>query len=342
MVDEECADYAQPSSEAVAAHDVETLYDTRMSDTNNPITSPADRMMLAETFVRIVDAGSLSAAARLLGTTQPTISRRLKALEKSLGVRLLQRSTHAMTLTDDGMRCYTRARELIAGWQAFESEIRGAGDDPVGLLRVVAPHAFGQQQLVAPLAEYLDRYPQMRVEWMLHDRAPDFIGEGIDCAIRVGAIPDPSVVAIRLGDVPRIVVASPGLLGDALPLHPQELASLPWIAASNFYRDEVTLTHTATGATQRVAIRPRLSTDNLYAQRNAAVLGVGVTIGSTWALREEMEAGRLLHLAPDWQAPSLPIWLVYPPARFYPARLRRFIDIMRRAVPQAFGIAAPG
>jgi DNA-binding transcriptional LysR family regulator len=110
-------------------------------------------MMLVETFVRIVDAGSLSAAARLLATTQPTISRRLKALEKSLGVRLLQRSTHAMKLTDDGMRCYARAKELIAGWQEFESEIRGAGDEPVGLLRVMAPHAFGQQQLVAPLAD---------------------------------------------------------------------------------------------------------------------------------------------------------------------------------------------
>ena len=105
--------------------------------------------MLVETFVRIVDAGSLSAAARALATTQPTISRRLKALEKSLGVRLLQRSTHAMKLTDDGMRCYTRAKELIAGWQEFESEIRGAVDEPVGMLRVVAPHAFGHQLLLA-------------------------------------------------------------------------------------------------------------------------------------------------------------------------------------------------
>jgi DNA-binding transcriptional LysR family regulator len=296
-------------------------------------------MILVETFVRIVDAGSLSAAARLLGTTQPTISRRLKAFEKSLGVRLLQRSTHAMTLTDDGMRCYARARELIAGWQEFESEIRGAGDEPVGLLRVLVPHAFGQQQLVAPLANYLARYPKMSVEWTLHDRSPDFIGEGIDCAIRVGDIPDPSVVAIRLGSVPRIVVAAPALLdGGALPLQPDALAALPWIAASNFYRDEVALTHGASGETRRLAIRPRLTTDNMYAQRSAAVLGVGVTIGSTWALREQLDRGELV---PEWQAPRLPIWLIYPPARFYPARLRRFIEIMRVAVPKAFGIVGP-
>jgi DNA-binding transcriptional LysR family regulator len=299
-------------------------------------------MTLVETFVRIVDAGSLSAAARALATTQPTISRRLKALEKSLGVRLLQRSTHAMKLTDDGMRCYARAKELIAGWQEFESEIRGAVDEPVGMLRVVAPHAFGQQQLVTPLAEYLARYPRMTVDWTLHDRTPDFIGEGIDCAIRVGEIPDPSVVAIRLGDVPRIVVGSPALLDSrALPAHPDELARLPWIAVSNFYRDEVTLAHAQRGETVRVDIRPRLYTDNLYAMRNAVLLGVGAAIGSRWALREELEAGRLVQLVPEWQAPPLPIWLIYPPARFYPARLRRFIDIMRVAVPQAFGIVAP-
>lgn len=298
--------------------------------------------MLVETFVRIVDAGSLSAAARALATTQPTISRRLKALEKSLGVRLLQRSTHAMKLTDDGMRCYARAKELIAGWQEFESEIRGAVDEPVGMLRVVAPHAFGQQQLVTPLAAYLARYPRMTVDWTLHDRTPDFIGEGIDCAIRVGDIPDPSVVAIRLGDVPRIVVAAPALLdGGALPAHPDELARLPWIAVSHFYRDEVTLTHGQRGETARLDIRPRLYTDNLYAMRNAVVLGVGAAIGSRWALREELEAGRVVQLVPEWQAAPLPIWLIYPPARFYPARLRRFIDIMRVAVPQAFGIVAP-
>jgi DNA-binding transcriptional LysR family regulator len=310
-----------------------------MSDTNKPNISTSDRMMLVDTFVRIVDAGSLSSAARLLGTTQPTVSRRLKSLEKSLGVPLLQRSTHAMKLTDDGMRCYARAKELIAGWQAFESEIRGAGDEPVGLLKVVAPHAFGQQQLVAPLADYLARFPDMAVEWVLHDRTPDFLAQGIDCAIQVGADPDPSMVALRLGEVPRIVVASPLLLGGVVPLHPAQLDALPWIAVSSFYRDEVALTHAASGETMHLAIRPRLYTDNLYAMRSAALLGVGAAVGSSWAVRDEIAAGRLVRLVPDWQATPLPIWLIYPPARFYPARLRRFIDLMKVAVPKAFGIA---
>jgi len=335
--------YPKSGAITVAAARVELLYDGRMNREPIPSISTADRMMLVETFVRIVDAGSLSAAARLLETTQPTVSRRLKTLEKSLGVRLLQRSTHAMTLTDDGMRCYARAKELLAGWQAFESEIRGAGDEPVGALRVIAPHAFGQQQLVAPLGEYLKRYPRMTVEWTLHDRTPDFIAEGIDCAIQVGALTDTSVVAIPLGAVPRIVVGAPGLLdGAAAPSHPEQLARLPWIAASTFYRDEVELVHGGSGETVRMRIQPRLYTDNLYALRSAAVLGVGAAVASTWALREELESGRLVQLAPDWQAPALPIHLIYPPARFYPARLRRFIDIMRVAVPQAFGITPPG
>jgi DNA-binding transcriptional LysR family regulator len=218
--------------------------------------------------------------------------------------------------------------------------MRGAGDEPAGLLRVVAPHAFGQQQLIGPLADYLHRHPRMAVEWLLHDRTPDFIAEGIDCAIQVGEVSDPSVVALRLGEVPRIVVAAPALLGGApLPAQPAELAQLPWLALHTFYRNEVVLTHAVTGETARFPIRPRLSTDGLYALRSAATLGLGAAIASSWALGEELAAGRLLHLAPQWRAAPLPVHLVYPPARFYPARLRRFIEIMRVALPRA--VAAP-
>lgn len=300
----------------------------------------ADRLALMETFVRIVEAGSLSAAAAQLGSTQPTVSRRLQALERSLGVRLLRRSTHAMKLTDDGARCYERAKELLAGWQSFESEMRGAGDEPVGLLRVVAPHALGQQQLIGPLADCLRRSPRMSVEWLLHDRTPDFVAEGIDCAIHVGEVHDPSVVALRLGEVPRIVVAAPEVLGGSpRPTQPAELARLPWLALRTFYRDEVVLTHAETGETARFPIRPRLSTDSLYALRSAAVMGVGAGLASSWVLAEELAAGRLLHLAPQWRAAPLPVYLVYPPARFYPAKLRRFIDIMRAALPRVEGVA---
>ncbi|MCF7767445.1 LysR family transcriptional regulator [Achromobacter pulmonis] len=294
----------------------------------------SDRILLIETFVRIVEAGSLSAAAAQLGATQPTVSRRLQQLERSLAVRLLQRSTHAIGLTEDGQRCYERAKELLASWQSFESDVRGAGEALAGTLRVVAPHAFGQNQFMDALAQYLRQYPRMHVEWLLHDRLPDFIAENIDCAIKVGPVEDPSVVAVKLGEVPRSVMAAPSLLGGGpVPAHPSELAGLPWLALRTFYRDQVSLTHVDTGEVASFEIQPRLSTDGLYALRKAALLGLGVGIASAWALREELATGQLVQLAPQWRAAPLPVYLVYAPSRLQPARLRRFIETMREHLP---------
>jgi DNA-binding transcriptional LysR family regulator len=299
---------------------------------------------LMETFVRIVDAGSLSAAAIQLGTTQPTISRRLQALEQALGVRLLQRSTHSMRLTIDGERCYERGKALLASWAAFESDLRGAGEAPEGVLRVVVPHAFGQDRLVRLLADYLGRYPAVTVEWLLHDdsKVGDFIAAGIDCAIQVGEVNDSDLVAIRLAEVPRIAVAAPALLaGYAPPTTPADLAAMPWLAIRTYYRNEISLTHRARAEHARVAIRPRVSTDSLYALRSAALLGLGVAVGSAWVFAEDLKAGRLVHLLPDWQASPLPVHLVYPYAKFYPARLRCFINAMRAELPGLFDIEVP-
>lgn len=311
------------------------------ADPASPLLSGVgDRIELMQTFVRIVEAGSLSAAAVQMATTQPTISRRLQTLERSLGVRLLQRSTHSMRLTVDGERCYANAKELLASWAAFEAELRGTDEEPEGLLRVVVPHAFGQERLVQPLATYLQRYPRMRVEWLLHDDSAiqDFIAEGIDCAIQVGEINDSALVTLKLAEVPRIIVATPGLLGGAaIPEHAADLAALPWIALRTYYRNQVTLRHTETGETAHIAITPRMLTDSLYALRSATLLGLGAGIGSAWALADDLAAGRLLHLAPKWQAAPLPVSLVYPYARFYPARLRRFVEIMRGAVAGVVG-----
>jgi DNA-binding transcriptional LysR family regulator len=291
-------------------------------------------MELMHTFVRIVEAGSLSGAARLLGTTQPTVSRRLQHLERALGLRLLQRSTHHMKLTEDGERCFSGARELLANWQAFEAELRGAGDQPAGLLRVQVPHAFGQQVLVPPLTDYLQRYPQVSVDWLLRDQRPDFIAEGIDCAIRAGSVTDPGVVALPLSTVARIVVASPALLrGRTLPGRPAELADLPWMAFRTFYNNEVELHRASDGDSRRLAIRPRLSTDNLYTLRSAALQGLGLAIMSAWLVADDLATGQLIHLLPDWHAAPLPITLTYPYARHYPAKLRRFVDAMRHAMP---------
>ncbi|MEZ4410295.1 MAG: LysR family transcriptional regulator [Polyangiales bacterium] len=302
--------------------------------------SGADRIDLLRTFVRVVEAGSLSAAAAQLGTTQPTVSRRLQALERSLGLSLLHRTTHAMTLTPDGARCFEHAKGLLDRWDAIESDMRGAHDTPRGALRVVAPSIFGQRQLVEPVVRLLKKHPALTVEWLLYDRLPDFAAEGVDCAVRVGDVAESELVAVRLAELPRIVVAAPGLWGRGRsPATPEALAALPWLALRTFYRDEVTLRHERTGAEARVTIRPRFSTDNLHAMHNAALAGVGACVASAWIVAEDLAAGRLARLAPAWTASSLPVSIVYPRARFYPARLRAFIDVMKRHLPRVPGVA---
>lgn len=300
-----------------------------------------DRVELMRTFVRIVETGSLSAAARQLSTTQATVSRRLQSLETLLGARLLLRTTHATRLTDDGERCYQHARRVIDSWLALEDEVGQAEDEPVGVLRVRAPHAFGQEQLLKPLTEFLQRYPQLSVEWMLNDKSVDFLSDNIDCAIRVGAEVDPATVSVQLAEVPRSIVASPALLARFPKVsRPEDLQALPWIAISTFYQRHVELFDGAAQPT-RIAITPRLSTDSLYVARNTALTGLGVALVSSWTVKEDIQEGRLIPLLPEWQPTALPVHLVYPWSRYYPARLRRFLEMMKQVMPGIAGMRKP-
>lgn len=299
-----------------------------------------DRLELLHTLVRIVEAGSLSAAARQLGTTQPTVSRRLRQLEAYWGVQLLQRSTHAMKLTEDGERAYQQAKALLERWHGMDADLRGREAAALrGHLRVLAPSIFGQEQLVPALVGFLQAHPQVSVDWLLNDRLPDFIAEGIDCAIRVGRVDEPNLVAIALAEVPRIAIGAPTLWpSDEAPQTPAELAKLPWLALRTFYADEVVLHHRHTGEAARFAISPRLGTDNLQALRNAALAGVGAGVASAWAVADDIAHGRLVHLAPDWQAPPLPIYLLYPRSSWRSPRLKAFIEAMRAGFPQVHGV----
>lgn len=310
---------------------------------NIPKQSGIDRIDLMHTFIRIVESGSLSAAAHQLQTSQPTVSRRLQALEKMLGAKLILRTTHAMKLTDDGQRCYRHAKLLIERWSALEDELRGSSDEPEGVLRVRAPHAFGQDQLITPLTDYLQRYSKISVDWMLNDRTPDFIAEHIDCAIQVGEITDPSMVAVLLAEVPRIVIASPSLLARFPPVSKiEDLIALPWIALSTYYRNEVTLHHKSSNEHFSFDISPKMSTDSLYAARKAAEAGLGAAIVSAWIVNEDIAAGNLVNIVPHWRAKPLPVYLVYPYASYYPARLLKFMELIRKIMPDIGGTEPAG
>ncbi len=241
---------------------------------NKNINQAGDRIAILQTFVRIAESGSLSAAAAQLGTSQPTISRRLQALEQMLGVKLIQRTTHTMKLTDDGERCYRHARRLIEDWQILEDEVGGGRDEPVG--------------------------------------------------------------------VPRIVVAAPGLLAGVSAIKEvDQLALLPWIALNSFYRNKVTLYNVVTGEPFAFDISPRLSTDSLYAVRKATLNGLGVAMVSSWVVKGDLEEGTLQHVLSDWRAAPLPVYLLYPYASYYPARLRKFIEMMKEVMPGLTGMRPP-
>ena len=302
-----------------------------------------DRIELMQTFIRIVESGSLSACARQLDVSQPTVSRRLQALEKMLGQKLILRTTHALKLTDDGERCYSRARQLVGNWYALEDELTNTHDEPVGTLRVRVPHAFGQDQMIEPLVGWLQKSPALNVEWMLNDRTPDFVAENIDCAIQVGALNDPGLVAIQIAEVPRRIVATPELLARSTPLQTlEQLAALPWLSLSTFYRTEITLKHQADGQSRTVTISPRLYSDSIYAIRKAALAGMGVGLVSSWLVEEDLAAGRLQEPLPEWQAPPLPVWLTYPWASYYPARLRHFFSLIKQVMPTLTGTRPAG
>lgn len=249
------------------------------------------------------------------------------------------RTTHAMKLTDDGERGYQHAKNIIDAWLALEDGLNVTEDEPVGTLRVRAPHAFGQQQLLEPLLQFLSRYPQLSVEWMLNDKTVDFLSDNIDCAIRVGAEVDPATVSVLLAEVPRSMVASPVLLEQYGEIsHPEQLSALPWIAVNTFFQHSVSLLHQARNEPATLTISPRLSTDSIYVARNAALAGLGVTIVSSWMVEEDIANGRLVMLLPEWRAASLPVHLVYPWARYYPTRLRKFLALMKDVMPQLTGM----
>lgn len=311
----------------------------------------SDRLELMSSFIRIVEAGSLSAAAQQLGTSQPTMSRRLQTLERLLGTKLLQRSTHGMQLTEGGARCFENARQLVAQWHEMEADLRGPHEQPRGNLRVLVPHAFGQDQLVAPLAAFLRSCPEVNVEWRLDDRSPNFVAEGVDCAIHVGPLEDitgQSVVTVPLAQVRRIAVAAPSLLVDRQidtresrpsPAQLEALETLPWLAISTFYRRELQFQRVDDAESKHaIQIAPRFITDNLYALRAAAIEGLGACVASAWLVHEDIQAGRLTALAPQWEVAPLPVSILYPYASFYPARLRRFVDAMKDALPHIPGM----
>ncbi|MEM7586648.1 MAG: LysR family transcriptional regulator [Acidobacteriota bacterium] len=305
------------------------------------MSRPLDRLTLLQTFVRIADAGSISAAARDLGLSQPSASRQLAELETRLKSQLVRRTTHSLALTAAGTELLADARRLLDEWESIEEKHLAAEDTLQGRLSVVAPVALGQLHLARIAAEFQLEYPRVSLSWQLEDRPIRFAEVGCDCWIKVGSVPDESLVVKRLGRVERLVVAAPRALeGAAVPETPRDAGTRPWLALGPFEGGRLPLQH-QDGS--RVTLRPpvRMTTNNIFALREATLMGLGLAVLPRWFIDGELESGQLIDVLPQWRAPSLLVHLAFLPGRHQPRRLRIFLDMMLEAIPKIPGIERP-
>ncbi|MEM1429261.1 MAG: LysR family transcriptional regulator [Pseudomonadota bacterium] len=288
------------------------------------MTSRSDRLALLETFVRIAERNSLSAAARDLGTSQPSVSRQLAALEARLGVVLVRRTTHDATLTPDGLALLADARRLIGEWDAIAE--RYADDDTLtGKIRVIAPVALGQSLFIQAASRFLKEHPGVTIDWRLRDDPIRFAEEGCDCWLKVGPVPDDTLVVRELARVERLVVATPACR-DAYEA--TDLEAWPWLTLGPFEGSRIELWD-ETGAAQAFSVAPKLASDNIFAVREAVVQGVGVAIMPHWFVAQHLRAGTLVDAAPGFRAQRLPVNLALAAGTRRPARVEQFCACMQ-------------
>jgi DNA-binding transcriptional LysR family regulator len=294
-----------------------------------------DRLTAMRTFVEIVDRGSLTAAAEAMDRSQPTVVRTLAALETHLGARLLHRTTRRMSLTPEGREYLERCRHILADVDEAERAVMQDEDDPRGELRMTAPIQFGQLHIAPALSAFLQRYQQVNVDLVLLDRNVDLVEEGFDLALRIGHLADSSMIAVRLGEVNRVVCASPELLLEtATPDHPNALSGLPCIRLHNLPRASEWTFH-ENGHNLSVRVNGRFDTNQIAAARAACVHGVGFGQFLSYQVRQEINEGRLVPVLEAFQTNPSPVSLVWPGGRLVSTRLRALQNWLKDALRES-------
>ena len=291
-------------------------------------------------FVAVVEAGSLSAAARRLGLAKTMVSAHFQRLEAEVGASLLLRTTRRQSLTDAGEAFYEAARRIVLDAQEAISAAGRETAEPRGTLRVAAPNDYAAS-VVAPVAVQLhQRHPQLKVELLAGDRVVDMLKEGIDVAIRAGRLADSGLQATRIGSFTEWVVASPLLFeGRAMPRQPQELARLPFVALSVLPQPLTwTLTSASGRARRTLRFEQVMSANTSHAVRSAVLAGGGLAVLPDYSVKAEVAAGRLVKVLPEWSLPESGIYAVFPAARHRPQKVRVFLELLRLRIGQQ-GIA---
>lgn len=288
-----------------------------------------DKLAAMRVFVATVERGSLTAAGAALGKSLPTMVRTLAALEDALGVRLLRRTTRSMSLTAEGRAYLERCRRILADVEEAEIAVGAGPGEPRGALRMTAPVLFGQMHVAPALVAFLRRHPRVSVELLLLDRVVDLVDEGIDVALRIAPLADSSMIAIPVGSVRRVVVASPGLLErTGAPRRPDELAERPCVRFEGIAPGHV-WRFRERGRELTVQVRGGFGCNQASAALEACAEGLGFGYFLCYQVEPLVAAGRLRVVLRDFETAPVPVSLLYPEARLVSTRLRALLDWMR-------------
>lgn len=299
---------------------------------------PIENLADIRIFTCIAAAGSLSAAARELGLSLAAVSKRLGRLEENLGVRLVNRTTRRLSLTEEGADFHARCVKLLADFEEAQDAVASHRREASGLLRVTTTAAFARRQIAPRLALFHQHHPGVRVQVVVTDMVLDLVQNGIDLAIRQAELPDSSLIVRELAPNRRVVCAAPAYLDrHGRPRTPQDLLRHACIVLgdppmSNWHFESVG------GEPLSVAIDGRIITNDGEVAHAAALAGAGIMLKSVWDVAEDIGAGRLEALLPDYRSPAPPIQAVYPSTRHMAAKLRVFIDFLVREFGAAHSI----
>lgn len=281
-------------------------------------------------FLVITETRSLTQAAKRQNISAMAVSRRLASLEHELGVRLVQRTTRSVSLTQEGMEFLPYARALIDAETGAKSLFSPSTQGAAGLLRITAPSGFGRRNILPLVPELLADNPKLNIDLQLSEDVVDIVGRGIDVAIRIAPLKDSTLIARKITDNPRVICASPAYLNskdtprfveDLTTHHCLRLSSVPqWI----FERD---------GEIIRVSVEGRFTSDNVEGVRELCVQGLGIAQLTRWDVRKEIQEGALVEIAlADAESQALSIWAVLPSTRYLPLRVSAFIEKLKSSL----------
>ncbi len=279
-------------------------------------------------FFSVVEANGFGAAARRLETTPASVSRRVKALEQRLGVRLLQRTTRKLSLTDAGEHYFREGRRLVQELDELEQALAASASEPEGQLRIVAPMSFGQRRLAPLVARFAASHDRLRVSLILEDRESDLIDEAADLAIRIGYPADSSMIARPIAPVPRYACASPEYLERrGRPELPEDLLHHDCLHY-NLISEREEWTFVGDGGEQTLAIKGSFCSNNGDVLAEAAMQGLGITLLPDFIVEEGLAEGRLVKVLEEYERTPLTLFALYPSRRHLPAKTRGFLDYL--------------